>query len=150
MKRHERIAAVGVVIGGLAVVTYGYAFLKLGSIFQPDAGFLPFVSGVALVVLGICWFVVARDVKDEGMAFFEKGRWVKPALAMAMMLGYAWTIETIGYITSTLLFMLAWQVLVERERWFKTIQISLLGTAAMYVLFRYLLKVPVPPEVFFR
>jgi hypothetical protein len=150
VKRHERIAAVIVALGGLAVACYAYAVLKLGSILQPDAGFLPFLSGIALVVLGICWFVIARDLEDQKKALFEKGRWFKPALALAMMLVYAWTIEAVGYITSTLVFMLAWQLLVERERWGKTILISLLGTAAMYVLFRYFLKVPVPPEVFIR
>jgi cellulose synthase/poly-beta-1,6-N-acetylglucosamine synthase-like glycosyltransferase len=150
VKRHERIAAVIVALGGLAVACYAYAVLKLGSILQPDAGFLPFLSGIALVVLGLCWFAVARGLDDQEKALFEKGRWFKPALALAMMLVYAWTIEAVGYISSTLVFMLAWQVLVERERWVKTIVISLLGTAAMYVLFRYLLKVPVPPEVFFR
>lgn len=150
MKRHERVAALIVVIGGLAIVYYGYAVLKLGSIFQPDAGFLPFLSGLALMVLGFCWFVIARGGEDPEKAFFEKGRWVKPALAMGLMLVYAWAIEAVGYLTSTLVFMVAWQLLVEREGWFKTVLISLLGTLAMYVLFRHFLKVPVPPEIFIR
>lgn len=150
MKRHERIAAVTVVIGGLAIVYYAYAVLRLGSIFQPDAGFLPFLSGIALVLLGICWFVVAGGLEAQEKAFFEKGRWVKPALAMGMMLVYAWAIEALGYITSTLVFMIAWQLLVERERWLKTVLVSLLGTLAMYLLFSRFLKVPVPPEIFIR
>jgi hypothetical protein len=150
MKRHECTAAVIVVIGGLAVASYGYGVLKLGSILQPDAGFLPFLSGAALVVLGICWFLAARGMEELQKAFFEKGRWIKPALAMGMMLVYAWAIEAVGYLTSTLLFMVAWQLWVEHEGWFKAILISLLGTFAMYVLFSYFLKVPVPKEVFIR
>jgi putative tricarboxylic transport membrane protein len=150
VKRHERVVALIVAIGGLAIVYYGYAVLKPGSILQPDAGFLPFLSGLALAVLGFCWFVIARKGEDPEKAFFEKGRWVKPALAMGLMLVYAWAIEAVGYITSTLVFMVAWQLLVEREGWFKTILISLLGTLAMYVLFRHFLKVPVPPEIFIR
>ncbi|MEW6669324.1 MAG: tripartite tricarboxylate transporter TctB family protein [Thermodesulfobacteriota bacterium] len=150
MKRPERIAALTVVIGGLAVVYHGYAVLKLGSVFQPDAGFLPFLSGIALVVLGFCWFVGARGLEDREKSFFEKGRWFKPALAMGMMLVYAWAMEAAGYITSTLGFMVAWQLLVERERWLKTIWISLLGTFAMVLLFSHFLKVPVPREFFLR
>jgi len=150
VKRHERIAAVFVVIGGLAVVYYGYAVLKLGSIFQPDAGFLPFLSGIALVILGACWFVISGGVGGDQGSFFEGGRWVKPAMAVGLMLVYAWAIEAVGYITSTLVFMVAWQLLVEREGWFKTILISFLGALAMYLLFNRFLKVPVPPEFFIR
>jgi len=149
VKRHERIAAVIVAIGGLAVAFYGFAVLKLGSVFQPDAGFLPFLSGIVLVVLAICWFFTSRAPEKE-KRFFEKGRWEKPALAMGMMLIYAWAIEAAGYVTSTLVFMLAWQQAVERERWFKTILIALLSTFSMYILFRHFLRVPLPPEIFIR
>ena len=150
MKRHERIAALFVVMGGVAIAYYGYAVLKLGSIFRPDAGFLPFLSGIALVILGASWFVISGGPGGDQESFFEKGRWAKPGKALGLMLVYAWAIETVGYITSTLVFMVAWQMLVERERWFKTILISLLGTLAMYLLFNRFLKVPVPTEFFMR
>jgi putative tricarboxylic transport membrane protein len=150
MKRHERIAAVFVVLGGVAIVYYGYAVLKLGSIFRPDAGFLPFLSGIALVILGGCWFVISGSLGGDQDSFFQKGRWGKPAMAVGLMLVYAWAIEAVGYITSTFVFMVAWQLLLERERWFKTILISLLGTLAMYMLFNRFLKVPVPSEFFMR
>jgi putative tricarboxylic transport membrane protein len=150
MKRHERIAAVFVVLGGVAIAYYGYAVLKLGSIFRPDAGFLPFLSGIALVILGACWFMISGGLGNAQESFFEKGRWVKPAIAVGLMLVYAWAIEAVGYITSTLVFMATWQLLVERERWSKTILISVLGTLAMYMLFNRFLKVPVPTEFFIR
>lgn len=149
MKRHERIAAVIVGIGGLAVAWYAYAVLKLGSIFQPDAGFLPFLSGIALLVLGMCWFMVSLGSEDME-ASSEKGRWGRPVLAIGMMAVYAWAFEAVGYVTSTLLFMAAWQQLVERERWVKTILVSVLCTFAVYILFSRFLKVPVPKEVFIR
>lgn len=150
MKRHERVAAVFVVLGGIAIAYHGYAVLRLGSVFRPDAGFMPFLSGVALVVLGACWFAISGGFASEGDPFFKKGRWVKPALSLGLMLVYAWAIEAVGYITSTLLFMVTWQLLVERETWFKTGVVSFLGTLAMYVLFSRFLKVPVPPEIFIR
>lgn len=150
MRRHERIAAVFVVIGGAAIVYYGFAVLKLGTIFRPDAGFLPFLSGIALIILGACWFVISGGLGGDQTSFFEKRRWVKPVKALGLMLVYAWAIETIGYITSTLVFMIAWQLLVERGRWFKTMLIAFFGTLAMYILFSRFLKVPVPSEFFIR
>jgi hypothetical protein len=44
--------------------------------------------------------------------------------------------------------MIAWQQIIEREKWFKTIVIAILSTAGMYALFVYLLKVPIPKEFF--
>ena len=64
------------------------------------------------------------------------------------MVLYGWAMEAVGYITSTLIFMIAWQQIIEREKWLKTMLISVLGTLAMYALFVYLLRVPIPPEFF--
>ena len=49
-----------------------------------------------------------------------------------------------------LLFVIAWQKVIEHEKWLKTMIIALLGTFAMYALFVYLLKVPIPQELFLR
>lgn len=130
---------------------YAWHTLKLGSIHMPDAGFLPFLCGIGLAILGIVWALITltkAERKDEADA--KKRRWQKPLLCLGLMVIYAWTIENLGYITSTLVFTVAWEKLIEREKWFKTTLISLLGTFAMYVLFVYLLKVPIPPELFLR
>jgi putative tricarboxylic transport membrane protein len=66
------------------------------------------------------------------------------------MLAYGWAFEEIGYLTSTLIFMVAWQQVIEHEKWVKTIIISVLGTVSMYALFAYILKVPIPQEFFLR
>jgi len=58
--------------------------------------------------------------------------------------------EEIGYITSTLLFMVAWEQIIERERWVKTIVIAVLSTMSMVVLFVYFLNIPIPQELFLR
>ena len=66
------------------------------------------------------------------------------------MVLYGLAMETLGYISSTLVFMVAWEKIIEREKWVKTMVISLLGTLAMYALFVYFLKVPIPQELFLR
>jgi hypothetical protein len=58
--------------------------------------------------------------------------------------------ETSGYISSTLIFVVAWQRIIEHEKWIKTIIIAVLSTVAMCALFVYLLKVPIPQEFFIR
>jgi NADH:ubiquinone oxidoreductase subunit H len=57
---------------------------------------------------------------------------------------YASLFERIGFFLSTLLFMLGWQMVVERQRWLKAIIITILCAVAMYTLFRFLLRVQLP------
>jgi putative tricarboxylic transport membrane protein len=147
----DRITAIVTSLGGLLIMLYSWQALQLGSIQVPDAGLLPFLCGAGLALLGITWLLILQWAKErapEGTA--EKRRWHRPLLALALMLFYGWTIETIGYITSTLIFMIAWQQVIEREKWPKTMIIALVGTFSMYALFVYLLTVPVPPEFFAR
>ena len=149
MKKYERIMAILTSLGGAWIMGYAWNTLKLGSIHVPDAGFLPFLCGAGLVVLGIVWILILqwkKEQRNEDAA--EKRLWHRPLLSLALIVLYGLAMETVGYITSTLVFMVAWQQIIERERWFKTMVISLLGTLAMYALFVYLLKVPIPPEFF--
>ena len=136
-------------LAGVWIMYYAWHSLKLGSIHVPDAGFLPFLSGAGLAILGIVWFLILQWTKEQGKEGpAEKRLWHRPLLSLVLMVLYGWAMEAVGYITSTLIFMIAWQQIIEREKWLKTILISVLGTIAMYALFVYLLKVPIPPEFF--
>jgi putative tricarboxylic transport membrane protein len=151
MKKYERITAMITSLGGVCIMYYAWHTLKLGSIHVPDAGFLPFLCGAGLAILGIIWILILQWTKEqENGDSAEKRLWHRPVLSLALMVLYGWAMETVGYITSTLIFMVAWQQIIEREKWLKTMIISLLGTLAMYTLFVYLLKVPIPPEFFVK
>lgn len=150
MKKYERMTAMVTILAGVWIMYYAWQTLKLGSIHVPDAGFLPFLCGAGLAILGIVWALMLQWTKEqarEGTA--EKRLWYRPLLSLALMVLYGWAMEAIGYITSTLIFTIAWEQIIEREKWPKTMLVSLLATFAMYALFVYLLKVPVPPEFFF-
>jgi putative tricarboxylic transport membrane protein len=151
VKRYERITAIILALGGIVIMFYAWRTLKLGSIHMPDAGLLPFLAGAALTVLGNVWALITLlTVQKDGEHPAEKRRWQRPVFSLVLMVIYAWAMETVGYLTSTLIFMVAWQQIIEREKWFKTMLISLLGTLAMYALFVYLLRVPIPQELFLR
>ena len=130
---------------------YSWHTLKLGSIHIPDAGLMPFLCGFALTVLGIVWMTALRLAEEpENKNSAEKRLWHRPLLSLLLMLVYAWTMEAIGYFTSTIFFMVLWQKVIEHERWGKTLIISFIGTAIMYTIFIYFLNVPVPQEIFLR
>ncbi len=151
MKKYERITAIITSLGGVWIMQYGWRTLKIGSIHVPDAGFLPFLCGAGLAILGVTWILILQWKKEQGNEGpVEKRLWRRPLLSLVLMVLYGWAMEAVGYITATLIFMVAWQQIIEHEGWFKTMVISLLGTLAMYALFVYLLKVPIPPEFFVR
>ena len=145
MKKSESIAAIITSLGGVWIMVYGWLTLKLGTIYVPDAGLLPFLCGAGLSVLGIVWLLILRSTKERAHERDEKKRlWHRPLLALVLMTLYGWAMESVGYITSTLVFVIAWQKVIEREKWVRTMIIAALGTFAMYTLFVYLLKVPIP------
>jgi putative tricarboxylic transport membrane protein len=151
VKKSERITAMIIVVVGVMIMYYAWHTLKLGSIHTPDAGLLPFLCGVGLTILGVVWAIMLQSTQEKaGEESAEKGRWHRPLLSLVLMVIYGWAMEEIGYITSTLVFMVAWQQVIEREKWVKTIVISVLGTFSMYALFAYFLKVAIPQEIFLR
>lgn len=149
--QYERLTAVIIAVGGSVIMYYAWSDLKIGEIQVPGAGFLPFLAGAGLSILAIIWALISRRAAEQEIESpVEKRRWQRPAWSFVLMLIFAWSIETVGYNTATLIFMMAWQKLIEREKWIKALVISLLAMLTMYALFVYLLKVPVPQELFLR
>ncbi|MDU4961967.1 MAG: tripartite tricarboxylate transporter TctB family protein [Sporomusaceae bacterium] len=128
----------------IAVIYYSLNKLSLGSVKEPGPGFFPFVCGTGITLLCLIWFAVNPRVEKEAAPLWEKGAWVAPVIAMALITLYTLGLETLGYYTSTFLFLIAWQLGIVREKWLKTGTIAIVGTAVMYVLFGYLLGIPVP------
>jgi len=123
---------------------------------MPGAGFLPFCIGIALFALAGAWYartLLARPAPGaggEGGGAAAGGEPARSVLLARLLPGillvvlYAWLFERAGYILSTILFMVGWQKLVEREGWAKAAIVAVTGAAFMYVLFARLLKVFLP------
>ena len=159
MSKSDNVTNLIVLALGIFVVYHSYYSLKIGILITPGAGFLPFLCGLALIALGIVWRLQttlfkapprAAKNEDPTVSVCEvalaplPGSRVKLCLAFVATLTYACLFERIGFFLATLVFMLGWQMVVERQRWLKSIIITALCTAAMYTLFRYLLHVELP------
>jgi len=163
MSKSHNITNLVVIALGIFVAFYSYYSLKLGILISPGAGFMPFLCGIALIVLGIVWriqtmiFKSAARVNHAGepsetacevKAAPLRASRVKLCLAFMATLIYASLFERIGFFLSTLVFMLGWQMVVERQRWLKAIIITILCAVAMYTLFKFLLRVELPNPLF--
>ena len=159
MSISHNVANLVVIALGIFVALYSYYFLKLGILITPGAGFLPFLCGMALIILAISWRIQTMIFKSSvrvepaeellaaagevGAAPLRASR-IKLCLAFLTTVIYALLFERIGFFLSTLLFMLGWQMVVERQRWLKAIMITILCAVAMYTLFKTLLHVELP------
>lgn len=161
MSRGESIANLITLALGIFVAYHSFHTLKLGILISPGAGFLPFLCGIAFIVLGIVWrlqSVWSRSGTGPGIQPAEEpsaeacasetarlpGARIKLFLAFFATVAYAYLFERLGFFVATLLFMLGWQIIVERQSWLKATLVTVLCAAAMYALFRWLLRVELP------
>jgi len=116
----------------------------------PGPGFLPFLSGVALVLVSLFVLlpalVQARETARR--AFFpERESFRKVAIALAALFGFGIAMEYLGYLITTFLFMLVLGQIIERRGWGGVLALAS-GTAVIsYLLFVVLLEVQLPKGV---
>jgi putative tricarboxylic transport membrane protein len=147
MTVQERRSAVVAVIFGAAVFIYTIATLQVGSIHKPGPGMFPAVCGTGIVVVAGLWLAGNLKRKAVSSPFWTDGSWKVPLIAVVLMVIYTSTMEWLGYSLSTLVFLVVWQFLIEREKWIKTLMISVLACLFMYLIFAYLLRVSVPKGI---
>ena len=146
----DQIAAFVFLVLGLFVAVYSVTVLDFGSIHTPDAGFLTFLVGFSLAALGTLWAIQAKSTDLDGAKLIDSHRMIKPLKGLIILLLYTVTFKRLGYVSSTLLFMMVWQAIIEGQKWRSILLISILSTAGMYLLFVVLLKAPLPMEFFLR
>jgi|WetSurMetagenome_2_1015567.scaffolds.fasta_scaffold34159_3 hypothetical protein len=161
MEKEERISAVILIAGGVFIAAYSFHYLKLGILISPGAGLLPFVCGIAVILLGVLWLLTSWRVKPQASAGETSqacgadivpdedvprlwGFPRKMLLGLAVLIVYSWLFEKIGYFLSTCLFMFCWQAFVEKEKMLKTLIITGLSATILYSLFQYLLGFQLP------
>ena len=143
MTRYERISAMLFSAISVFAVYYGVNVLKLGTVEEPGPGFFPALCGAGILILCLIWVLTApRSAQHQSL--WQGREWVTPLVSVIIITAYAALMEEIGYVTSTLAFLVAWQVFIARETWVRTGLIAVLGTAAMYLIFAKLLSVPLP------
>ncbi len=142
--KQQRNAGMVFMALGAYVIVYTLTKLKVGSISSPGPGFFSFICGIAILVLASV-LVISGFVKGaKDCPIWEKGQWIKPLLAYVVAIGYALVMMPLGFILATALFMLAWQVIVEREKPLKVAILTVSAPLVMWVLFEKLLRVPLP------
>lgn len=133
-------AVVFIVVGALAIY-YSGDFSPLGSVF-------PRTIAAAMIVLSAVYIVVAllkREVPEKQ----QPGSAVRRVLLAGSMLAWAFLIEPLGFLSTSILCYAALLVIANYDRWtpvraliYAAVGFVVLG--ALYGTFRFALQVPFP------
>ncbi len=138
----DRVTGYVLLIIGI-IGAWSSVHLKMGSFRHPGVGFLPFGLCVILILLSLA-LIISRWEKGTPVPFWTRRTWLRPVLGVVILGLYALGIETLGFPLTTFAFLLVWMGAIERIHWLKMVSISIGVTAMLYLIFGFLLEVPVP------
>jgi putative tricarboxylic transport membrane protein len=160
MKKGEIVfSAVCVAFFGF-MLTQTFELMGQGRAGEVGSGFWPLISLAAATALSAVWLVrnLAAYARQKPRAASEpspeaiseaRGRQRKVALSVACLLAYIVLMPLVGFILSTIFFILAF-ILALEERRMKVLVISpVLITAAIIVVFAKFITIPLPKGVSF-
>lgn len=130
---------------GIAAIVYSSDFSPLGSVFPRTIAGLMIGLGVLYIVLAL----IGRTRAEEPAGGSTVRRW---GVAL-VMLGWAFTLDHLGFLGSSALAMALLLVIANHERWtarnvavYGLVTVGVL--ALLYGVFRAALQVPLPPGLF--
>lgn len=130
----------GFIVGG---VKYG-----IGPLNSPDAGFFPIVLGAGLSLLSTALFVktlLGKKQPQQKQRFWIKaGSWRKILLSMLALVFYLLSLDHLGYIITTFLFVFFLLKWVSAKKWMPSVITAFILSLGSYVLFKTGLGVSLP------
>ncbi len=130
---------------GLVVLALGAFTFYISSSFpdlpegHPGPGLFPRIIGacLALTGLGLIIFRKKQDVEDHSL----DGQWLLVLMLLGIILMYPWLHRFAGFLVALAISVFGVALLL-RIIWWKSLVIAVLTTAAIFLLFKQLLQVP--------
>jgi putative tricarboxylic transport membrane protein len=140
----DRILGVGAILTAIPVAAAAWGF-GIGSPKSPGAGFWPLTIVAAMAGLGV-WLII-RPSRDGVAAEAPASRWGRLWIALGTMAFYVAALDRLGFPLATALLLFVQLRWVEGRPWRSSVWIAVLTTLIAIILFRVLLKVPLPAGV---
>ncbi len=149
MRKHEMTSSlVWMTVGVLFLA--GAISLGLGSTSEPGAGFFPFVMAASLIVFSLIHFVSSFAKGRPFDSRADESLWPKSdgikriLLTIVFLLGFIFALNYLGFVLTTLIFMLLSLKYVEPQRWRTVFVIGCLATVLSYSIFQLWLRSNLP------
>jgi putative tricarboxylic transport membrane protein len=117
--------------------------LGLGTFHSPEPGFMPFLVGVIIGLLGLIILFIEWKHRQAEIDW-KTVKWRKIAIILLGILFYAVLLRTLGYLLTTFLIMGLFFKIFGLQRWTFIILYSLLATLAIYLIFDVWLQCQFP------
>ena len=127
---------------------------KIGSFHEPGPGFVAFISGIFVSMIGLVMGlsellskISLRSSTDLNQTF-SIASWPRLIYTMVLLLSYALLLNTLGYILTT--FLVMWGLFYDREksRWVSSGLASLISVGVTYLVFQVWLRCQFPRGLF--
>ncbi len=149
MKSWQRYAGVFFLIVAAVVIQQSIWVLRLFDRGQPGSGFMPFGLGVVLAALATALIVTNLDRHEKHVSFWRPRAWLHPLLAVVITAVYIIVFDDIGAITSVIVLVTGWLLVVERKSVVVSAGTGLLTGLVVYLVFERLLQTPFPRGILF-
>jgi putative tricarboxylic transport membrane protein len=106
---------------------------------------LPFGLAIVLILFSLILIFSSKQKKGgTPPPFWPHRTWLRPLLGVVILVLFALTVEWVGFLITTFLFLVIWMGVIERIRWTTILSVSVGTTAALYLIFALFLDVPLP------
>ena len=145
---------------GLIWMTLGSGFcigslkLNLGGFHNPGPGFMPFVLGAALALLGLVLMLLAvinelgRKQGGKAKQLFERDNLKRLFTVAATLLAYIMIFEYIGFLLSSFLFFFSLFKYITPKSWLGPLVLSGSAVILSYLVFCVWLRSELPRGIF--
>jgi putative tricarboxylic transport membrane protein len=123
--------------------------LKLGTITNPGPGFFPFSAGLIMLILSLVTLFQSIGGKKGGEKTTRQMtcRWWNIVIILAAVTAYALSLEKLGFLVNTFLFMCLLLKVVEPQTWKTAILGGVIATFAANLLFNVILRAQIPAGI---
>ena len=123
--------------------------LKLGTINTPGPGFFPFAAGFTMLILSLAalFHSIRGREKEEKRLRQEPLRWWNIVIILAIVTAYAFSLEKIGFLINTFLFMCLLLKVVEPQTWKTSIIGGLITAIAANLIFNVIFQAQIPSGI---
>ncbi len=144
---------VGIVLSILSVVIYLYAEQQYagrgvngyGPNFFPQVlSFMMLLASVALIIQAF------RGKALKSLEEINKQGFIRAAATLVMAIGYVFLMNILGFYLSTVLFLFVVMTYLGQKILWIRVFVSILVATAVYGLFYYFLKIPLPEGIFYK
>jgi putative tricarboxylic transport membrane protein len=146
MKNLDRVSSiVWMVFGGLFVA----GALQKGLINKglPGPGLLPFLTGVALMLLSLSVLLSAlysKEKAESGGFSAAQGSYKRLLIALGALVAFGFVMNFIGYLITSFIFMLFMTRLINPKGWRTPLIVALATAVLSYIFFVVYMEIQLP------